>query len=112
MNHRRQRGFSFVSIVVAMLVLAALYFGYFHFQSSMTSERKTGIQSIEAAKDVACRTQRQQIERDVQLYVADHDHPPRSLDDLEHAGIHVPPCPEGGDYSLRGAHVVCSKHGS
>ncbi|HUI26094.1 MAG TPA: hypothetical protein VL403_08410 [Candidatus Kryptonia bacterium] len=104
-----EEGFTFVSILVAVLVLAALYFGYFHF-TSVSGERKKGIESIQAAKDVACRTQRQQIERDVQMYAADHDNPARSLDDLERAGIHVPPCPEGGTYSLRGTHVLCSKH--
>ncbi len=105
-----QAGFSFVAILVALLVAAALYFGYFRFQSSMSGERTKGIQSIAAAKDVACRTQRQQIERDLQLYSADHDQPARSLDDLRHAGISVPGCPEGGEYRLSGTRVVCSKH--
>jgi competence protein ComGC len=105
---RNAHGLSFVSILLTLLILAVLYFGYFRMQG--TSERGTHIQSLEASKDVACRVQRQQIERDVQMYTASHDGPPRSLDDLERAGIRIPRCPEGGQYALEGSHVTCSVH--
>jgi competence protein ComGC len=106
---RESRGFSFVSVLLALLILAVLYFGYFHLQSA-TNERTTKIQGLEAAKAVACRTQREQLERDVQMYAADHDGPPHSLDDLARAGIPIPSCPEGGHYALVGTHVTCSVH--
>ena len=105
---RDTRGIGFVTVLLTLLILAVLYFGYFRVQG--TSERGTHIQSLEASKAVACRVQRQQIERDIQMYTASHDGPPQSLADLESAGIHIPSCPEGGQYSLVGTHVVCSVH--
>ena len=106
---RNARGFGFVSVLLTLLIVAALYFGYFR-MASTTGEKSVGIQSLKASKGVACRTQRQQIERDVQMYTANHDGAPRSLDDLERDGIRIPSCPEGGRYALTGPRVTCSVH--
>ena len=106
---RNSNGFSFVSILVAMLIIAALYFGYFRLGST-PAEKSVGIQAIDTSKTVACRTQRQQLERDIQMYEANHDGPPSSLADLEHEGIRIPACPEGGRYALAGKHITCTRH--
>jgi hypothetical protein len=103
---RNPRGFSFVSVLFALVIVGVLYFGYFR-MSSITGEKAIGIQGIQASKGVACRTQRQQIERDVQAYVMTHDAPPNSLGAL---GVLIPACPEGGRYALAGTHVTCSLH--
>ncbi|MBI4515466.1 MAG: hypothetical protein HY699_06595 [Deltaproteobacteria bacterium] len=105
----REGGFSFVSILLAMLLLAVLYFGYFRLSSS-SGEKGAGIQSLQTSKGIACRTQRQQIERDVQAYSMSHDGPPHSLAELEREGIRVPSCPEGGRYALAGIQITCSTH--
>ena len=105
---RNQRGLSFASVLMALLIGAALYFGYFRMAS--TNEKKVSIQSLDTTKNVACRTQRQQIERDVQGYIAQHDGPPASLGELERGGIDIPSCPEGGRYALSGLTVTCTKH--
>ena len=108
--HTRVRGFTFVSVPMALLIVAVLYFGYFHMAAN-EGAKSVGIQSLQTSKAIACRTQRQQIERDVQMYAATHDDvPPRSLDDLAQSGIRVPSCPEGGRYQLSGSHVICSLH--
>jgi hypothetical protein len=106
---RDRRGLSFVSVLVTLLILAALYFGYLRSPSS-DGERSVGIQSLDASRAVACRTQRQGIERDLQMYAANNDRPPGSLDELRRSGIGVPDCPEGGRYALAGGRVTCSAH--
>jgi competence protein ComGC len=106
---RNARGLSFVSILLALVIIGALYFGYFR-MSATKNEKAVGIQSIQVSKAAACRTQRQQVERDIQSYMASHDAAPGSLGDLERDGIRIPNCPEGGRYALAGTHVTCSVH--
>jgi competence protein ComGC len=107
---RNQRGFGFVSILLALLIAAALYFGYFKMQNTMGSGRTTGIAAINASRAVACRTQRQQIERDIGLWSVNHPDEPPTLAALEHDGLRIPACPEGGHYSIDGRTVHCSVH--
>jgi hypothetical protein len=105
-----ERGMSFIAVLLALAIVGLLYFGYMR-MNTVRQEQSVGITAIEASKGVACRVQRQQIERDIMMWSASHDGAmPGSLDDLEAGGVHVPSCPEGGDYSLDGRHVVCSLH--
>ena len=104
-----QRGVSFVAVLVAMLIAAALYFGYFKLGSG-TSERSVGITAIGSSRAVACRTQRQNIERDITMWSVNHDGETPTFAALEADGHHIPSCPEGGRYELVGREVHCSKH--
>ncbi len=105
-----QRGFTFVAVLLALLIAAALYFGYFKMQSAM-SARSTGVSAIDAARAVACRTNRQNIERDVAMWSVNHPDEAPSFGALEAEGIRIPACPEGGHYELVGRAVHCSVHG-
>jgi competence protein ComGC len=104
-----QHGFSFVAILFAMLILAVLYFGYFKMQGSM-SERSTGVAAIDAGRAVACRTNRQIIEREITMWSVNHPDETPSLAALQADGLRVPSCPEGGHYDLVGSEVHCSVH--
>ena len=106
---RSQRGLSFVSILLALLIAAALYFGYFRF-ANPTAERSKGITAINSTRDVACRTQRQQIERDIVMWRVNHPDDEASVAALRSDGIRIPSCPEGGTYSISGGSVSCSVH--
>ena len=106
---RRQSGFSFVSILLAMLIAAALYFGYFHFQNA-GSDRAKGIAAIDAARAVACRSNRQNIERAIALWAVSHPGENPSIAALQADGIRIPTCPEGGRYDIVGQDVRCSVH--
>jgi hypothetical protein len=106
---RSQRGASFVGVLAALLIGALLYFGYFKMQDS-GAEHSKGIAAIDASKEVACRTQRQNIERDIMMWKASHDGEP-SLSALRADGIRIPSCPEGGRYDIVHGSVRCSKHG-
>jgi hypothetical protein len=107
---RNQRGFGFVSILLTLLILAGLYFGYFKMQGTMGGRHSAGISAINAGHAVACRTQRQQIERDIMMWSVNHPDEPASIAALQQDGLRIPACPEGGRYVLDGRAVHCSVH--
>jgi hypothetical protein len=104
-----QHGFGFVSVLLALLIAAALYFGYFKMQGA-TGERSKGITAIDASRAVACRTQRQNIERDIALWSVNHPDEQPTLARMQADGVHIPSCPQGGHYDLVGRAVTCSVH--
>ena len=104
---RSQQGMGFISILFALLALAALYFGYLDFGvEGAKNERSSGITAIDRSKDFACRTNRQTIEREIAMWRTSHEGEPASLAAL---GTGVT-CPEGGRYSLSAETVRCSIH--
>ena len=109
MTALRQDGFSGILVIIALLIAALLYFGYSRLQSGV-SEKKTTITAIDASRAVACRSNRVNIERDIQLWLVDHPGEAPTLAALEATGVRIPPCPEGGAYAVDGVHVRCSKH--
>jgi hypothetical protein len=104
-----QRGTGFVAVLIALLIAAALYFGYFKKQGGGT-ERTAGVAAIDASRAVACRANRQNIERDISFWSVNHPDEAPTLEALARDGLHVPSCPEGGRYSIVGQHVACSRH--
>lgn len=104
-----EAGFGFASVLMALLIAAALYFGYVKMQDT-SGGHGTRITAIDASRDVACRSNRQTIERAVVMWKVHHDDEAPSLAGLARDGIGVPSCPEGGTYSLAGAAVHCSTH--
>jgi type II secretory pathway component PulJ len=104
-----ETGFTFIAVLLALLIAAALYFGYFHFQST-TGERAQGIAAINTARAVACRTNRQNIEREIQLWAVNHPGETPTFSALQAEGFRIPSCPEGGEYEIVGGEVQCSVH--
>jgi len=109
MTLRSQRGIGVVAVILALLVIAVLYFGYFRMQSAM-SEKKTMVTAIDNSRAFACKTNRQTVEREIQMWLVNHPGETPSFAALETDGVHIATCPEGGIYSLDGMHVRCSKH--
>jgi type II secretory pathway component PulJ len=109
MTLRGERGLGAIAVILALLIGALLYFGYFRMQSAM-SEKKTTISAIDASRAFACRTNRQTVERDIQMWLVNHPGETPSFAALTADGAHIPSCPEGGAYSLEGVQVRCSKH--
>ena len=106
---RNQRGVGLVAVLLALLIAAALYFGYFKMQSAMRPSGPGGTE-INTVTAVVCRTNRQNIERDITMWSVDHPDEQPSFAALQAAGIRIPRCPEGGRYDLVGTHVRCSVH--
>ena len=106
---RAQRGIGVIAVILALLVVAILYLGYFQMQSAM-SQKKTTVTAIDNTRAFACRTNRQTVEREVQMWLVNHPGETPSFAALEADGAHLATCPEGGTYTLVGAQVRCSKH--
>jgi competence protein ComGC len=106
---RSESGAGFFFVLMALLVVAVLYFGYFKMQQQ-GGERSTGIAAINNSRAFACRTNRQEIERQITAWEAEHDGEPPTLDALAAEFGRLPTCPEGGTYTLVGRKVKCSKH--
>jgi uncharacterized protein HemX len=104
-----ESGASFVAVVMALALGAALYFAYFQTQGTI-SDQKVGIAAIDTSKSFACGTNRQTIERQLTSYLVEHDGDVPTLDGLDAALGPLPSCPEGGDYALSGHTVTCNKH--
>jgi len=103
-----QRGAGFVGIVVVLLILLVLVMGYVRLH--MGGERAKRVTAVDASRGVACRVQRQQLERDIMVWSVDHPDDPPSIPALAASGLRVPSCPEGGQYSVTARAVVCSVH--
>jgi competence protein ComGC len=109
MTLRSQRGFGAIVLVLALLLIGVFYLAYLHTRSAVGEQKRT-IGAIDATRAFACRTNRQTVEREIQLWQVNHPDEPPSFAALEADGIHIPSCPEGGSYSLDGLSVRCSKH--
>lgn len=108
-RYRSEAGFGFAAVLMALLIAAVLYFGYFKMQDTRGGQA-TRITALDTTRDVACRSNRQTIERAIVMWSVNHDGEAPSLNGLAQDGIDVPSCPEGGTYSLAGNSVHCSKH--
>lgn len=98
----------FVSVLTAMLIAAALYLGYFRMHGTV-AEQKVGIAAVDASRGVACRTNRQTVERALLMWSVNHAGEAPSLAALEREGS-IPSCPDGGRYELVAGEVHCSRH--
>ena len=109
MISRSERGLGGIAVIIALLIAALLYLGYFRMQST-TSETQRGIAAIDNSRAFACRTNRQGVEREIQMWLVNHPGEVVSFAALESDGAHIATCPDGGTYSLDGVRVHCSKH--
>jgi hypothetical protein len=100
-----QQGIGAIAVIVALLIVAALYFGYFTMQRAMESPRRATT-ALDDSKAFACRTNRQTVEREIQMWLVNH---PGEAPTLAAVGS-TARCPQGGDYRLDGVHVLCSRH--
>jgi hypothetical protein len=104
-----QRGMSFVTVLLALLIALAAYFGYFTARDTAGS-RPGSLAALDGSRAAACRANRQMIERDLVAWAQMHDGETPTLDALAAGGVHVPSCPDAGSYRMAGGSVRCSKH--
>ncbi len=104
-----QRGVGFFGVLMALLIAAALYFGYFEMQGA-TKQRSPALTAMDRSRAFACRTNRQNIEREIAMWSVNHPGDKPSFTALEADGGRIPLCPDGGRYSLAGRRVRCSIH--
>lgn len=107
-----QHGLGALSLLLSVLILGLLLFAYARNQvgSGKDGAAAAPMTSLDKGRAVACLSQRRAIERDILAWSVEHDDERASIAALEAAGVRVPACPEGGQYSIRGEHVYCSVH--
>ena len=104
-----QRGFGVMGLVLVLLLIALGYLGYLRLLTPRY-ETQRATTAIDASKAFACATNRQTIEREVQMWLVNHPGEQPSMAALAADGTGRATCPEGGIYSLDGLRVHCSKH--
>lgn len=106
-----QRGFGFLSVLLALLIIGLLYFWIggpgLQSVSHSVSEAKTVKTS---GNLVACSMNRKAIEKELLTWSVTHPGERPTLAKLKAAGVYVPACPDGGTLSIEGGTVVCSLH--
>ncbi len=104
-----ERGLGFISVVVTLLIIGALYYGYLG-QYGMSEEITRGGVAKTAGRAIACQMNRQAIERAILTWTMSNPGKQTTLKDLEDSGIVILPCPEGGRFKVEGKKVSCSLH--
>ena len=104
-----ERGLGFISVVVTLLIIGALYYGYLG-QYGMSEELTRGGVAKTAGQAIACQMNRQAIERAILTWTMSHPGKQPTLKDLERDGISINRCPEGGRFKVEGKKVACSLH--
>jgi hypothetical protein len=104
-----QAGLGAIAVIIALLITALLYLGYVSTQSA-TTELKRTVSAVDNSKAFACKTNRQTLEREIQMWLVNHPGEPPSFAALQADGGGRATCPEGGTYAVDGMRVGCSKH--
>ena len=104
-----ERGFSFISVVLTLVIIGALYYGYLG-QYGMEEAITQGGVAKTAGQAIACQMNRQAIERAIMTWTLSHPGKQPTLKDLENDGISINRCPEGGRFRVEGKKVSCSLH--
>ena len=104
-----ERGLTFISVVVALVIIGAFYYGYLG-QYGMKEELTRGGVAQTAGRGIACQMNRQAIERAILTWTMSHPGKQPTLKDLEKDGISINRCPEGGRFKVEGKKVSCSLH--
>ncbi len=102
-------GFGFISVLLTLLIIGALYYGYLG-QYGMSEEITRGGVVKTAGRGIACQMNRQAIERAILTWTLSHPGKEPTLKDLERDGISINRCPEGGRFRVEGKKVSCSLH--
>lgn len=106
-----ERGAAFAVVLMALLILAFLYFGLPALRShSGGGSDSPGLAALEQAQEAACRTSRQILQRAIPLWRARHPGEDPTIGDLVAEGFRISPCPEGGRYEIVSGRVYCTVH--
>ena len=104
-----ERGLGAVALIIVLLVAGLCYLGYAGMRSAM-EKQTAAVTTLDGTRGFACLTNRQTLEREIQMWSVNHAGESVSLAALASGGAHVASCPQGGAYTLDGPHVRCSKH--
>lgn len=104
-----ERGSGFVALLLALLVVAALYVGFPKFEG-VVGETSAGLSAVEAGGAGACQANRRTIERAIVVWAINHPDERPTLAGLASDGLTIPSCPDGGRYELLDRRAQCTVH--
>lgn len=108
-TRRSMRGFSFLSLLLALVIILILAGGYFsRNKETQVSQYQT---NIDRSKRTACLANRTTLETTIQAWETMHIGEKPTIEKLKAANYSVPTCPSGGTYSIDEHGIVhCSVH--
>lgn len=104
------RGFSLVSLVLTVGLLALLYALLVGLNESSRAAEETLMEAPAAGRQTACLMNRMALGRSLLTWEVTHPDERPTPAKLRRSGIEVPSCPEGGIYSFESRGVLCSEH--
>lgn len=100
-------GFLSLVAVIGIIIWISMT-GLKGFMGSGDSGRLDGAKSRSEA--VVCRTNRNMMRTAINHFRSSHPGETVTMEALESAGVAVPECPAGGQYTIEAGRVVCSIH--
>ncbi len=100
-------GFLSLVAVIGIIIWISMT-GLKGFMGSGDSQQLDGARSRSQA--VVCRTNRKMMDTAINQFRSSHPGEPVTIESLEAAGVAIPECPAGGQYTIAGGRVVCSIH--
>ena len=100
---------SFISILAALLVMGALYAGYFNLNDSGSTMSQGGAVK-DASQAMSCSMNRRSIGQAMTRWSITHPDVQPTIERLERDGILVKHCPDGGRFTIEEKKILCSVH--
>lgn len=112
---KRQRhsesGLSFLSILLALLIIGLLYFSIGGPGLSSVENSVSEAKTVKTSGNLlACEMNRKAVEKELMTWSVTHPGERATIEKLRAAGVYIPACPDGGRISIEGRSVICSKH--
>jgi ribosomal protein S11 len=105
-----ERGFSFASLVTVLLIAGILYISYTGLVSVRESAPSDPLEATAVSKDVACKMNRQALEKQLLNWMGRNPGKDASIRSLAASGVNIPRCPDGGKLRIEDGKVECSTH--
>jgi competence protein ComGC len=106
-----QSGFSFLSILAALLIIGLLYLWIGGPGMSSVSNSVSEAKTVKSSGNLlACEMNRRAIAKELMTWSVMHPGERPTLEKLKAAGVYVPACPDGGKLSIEGKAVICLVH--
>jgi hypothetical protein len=109
-EQRREKGVSFITILIALVLVGALYWVIMTPSSAKKASSGALLTARKTSQDAACQMNRLALEKMLVTWSATHPGETPTLEALKRDQVVFQPCPEGGQFELRGNKVFCTLH--
>ncbi|MBN1900212.1 hypothetical protein JW926_02660 [Candidatus Sumerlaeota bacterium] len=108
-NHTHSRGFTFIGILLALVIIMIL--GGYYFKKDEISQTSYVETQLDKSRSAACAVNRQTLSAHVASWSISHSGEQITVEKLRRDGINVPRCPDNVDYEIgSNGEVYCPVH--